>query len=202
MLDGRASTRPTAVIEPPNYTWTQISGTAVTLDDSTIAVPRFTAPTVSVDTPLVFRLVVDFGGETSVPDEVTITVKTAASLPTANAGTNFTVTQSTDVALNATASTGNSAVSHRWYQLSGPYAKFIDLDDRDSATPTIRVPSLSAVNPLAQDIYLPNLVSTPASIQLPAGLSKIADVTYAGAFRFNHMTAEGRTDYTWGAIGT
>lgn len=73
-LDGTASSDPDG--ENITYLWTQISGTSVTLSDTTAAQPTFTAPGVtpgSTDT-LVFSLVVNDGTDDSNADTVTVTV--------------------------------------------------------------------------------------------------------------------------------
>lgn len=75
-LDGTASSDFDGTIT--GYDWQQISGTAVTLSNSAVAQPTFTAP-VSVDgATLVFGLIVtDNEGGTSPQDTVTITVGAA-----------------------------------------------------------------------------------------------------------------------------
>ena len=56
-LTGQATLNGVAVTNP-QYQWTQVSGTAVTLANSTSATPTFFAPVVSADTSLVFRLTI------------------------------------------------------------------------------------------------------------------------------------------------
>jgi len=58
------------------FAWTQTSGPAVTLSDSTSRAPTFVAPTVAADTVLTFSLrVTDDEGATSAPDTVDVTVQ-------------------------------------------------------------------------------------------------------------------------------
>jgi surface protein len=58
------------------YSWTQTSGTAVTLSSASAAQPSFTAPTIAPGTltTLVFSLIVSDGSAASAADTVTITV--------------------------------------------------------------------------------------------------------------------------------
>lgn len=65
-LDGTGSSASTG------FTWSQSSGTAVTLSDITAAAPIFRAP--ATEGELVFSLTVNNGGADSAPDTVTITV--------------------------------------------------------------------------------------------------------------------------------
>jgi hypothetical protein len=73
-LDGRASSDPD--LNPLNFTWTQLSGPAVTLANPSSATPSFTAPHPgSGSATLIFRLVVNDGSAPpSAPDEVAVHV--------------------------------------------------------------------------------------------------------------------------------
>jgi hypothetical protein len=63
-----------------SYTWTQVSGMAVSLSNTTSAEPGFTAPAVSVVSTLTFSLVVaDNRGAVSAASTVTITVMPVAT---------------------------------------------------------------------------------------------------------------------------
>ncbi|MXW48558.1 MAG: leucine-rich repeat protein, partial [Gammaproteobacteria bacterium] len=78
-LDGSAS----ADLDehPLTYSWTQLSGTTVTLDDSTAQMPSFTAPS-TVGT-LQFRLIVNDRRVDSSPDDVDIRVLAMPTTPNA-----------------------------------------------------------------------------------------------------------------------
>jgi chitinase len=75
-LDGTGSSDPDG--DPLSYTWTQISGPAVTLsygaNDPGHSMPMFTTPWVSADTPLKFKLVVSDGFDGTSTAYVTVTV--------------------------------------------------------------------------------------------------------------------------------
>jgi cephalosporin-C deacetylase-like acetyl esterase len=71
-LNGSGSSDPDGTIA--SYSWTQLSGPAVTLTGANTATPGFTAPQVAGDTDLVFRLAVTDDGGASDSDEVQVTV--------------------------------------------------------------------------------------------------------------------------------
>ena len=112
--------------QPVTYSWTQTSGTTVTLTGTTTARPTFTAPTVTTSgTSLVFTLTVSDGTLTAT-DTVTITVRTRAAnqAPTANAGADQTVQTRqtrTTVTLDGSASTDpdDDTLTYAWTQLTG-----------------------------------------------------------------------------------
>ncbi len=72
-LNGSASTDPDG--DPLAYSWTQVSGPAVTLSGSAFADPTFTAPRVESDAVLTFQLVVNDGAQDSAPDTAQVLVK-------------------------------------------------------------------------------------------------------------------------------
>jgi hypothetical protein len=57
-----------------SITWTQTSGTTVTLSDTSSANPTFTAPANEADVILVFQISVDDGTNAAVTDSISITV--------------------------------------------------------------------------------------------------------------------------------
>lgn len=105
-LDGSGSSDPDGTIA--SYSWTQISGTTVTLSSSSVAMPTFTAPS-SAGT-LVFGLTVtDNSGATSTQDQVTITVQNrvgyvgeAAAGASNTSGTSYQLTFSKSVPIGHT----------------------------------------------------------------------------------------------------
>lgn len=81
-LDGTSSSD--ADSDALTYTWSQTSGTSVTLSSTTAAQPTFTAPTLAVgdaDAVLVFSLTVNDGTVNSSADTVTITVEAPSPTP-------------------------------------------------------------------------------------------------------------------------
>jgi hypothetical protein len=77
ILDGSSSKDPN--LDPLTYTWSQVSGQAVTLNNIHAVNPQFIAPNVSAETVLVFRLTVNDGTQDGIPSEVRITVRPVQS---------------------------------------------------------------------------------------------------------------------------
>jgi subtilisin family serine protease len=77
-LNGSASSDPDG--DALTYSWSQVSGVSVALSSETAAKPVFTPLSAGSYT---FRLIVNDGNLDSAPDQVTITVRAANSLPTA-----------------------------------------------------------------------------------------------------------------------
>lgn len=69
-LDGRGSSDPNG--DDLTFSWTQLSGTGVTLVGATTDSPTFTAP--AVVSTLIFQLIVNDGEFDSIPDSVTVEV--------------------------------------------------------------------------------------------------------------------------------
>jgi PKD domain len=120
-LNGSGSADPGGTIVA--YTWTQLSGTTVTLS-GTGSNRTFTTPSVPGGDTLVFQLVVtDNDGTDSAPDTVTFLVDppVANVPPVANAGVDQSVAASAAVTLNGSASSDSDGtiVTYAWTQLSG-----------------------------------------------------------------------------------
>ncbi|MCB9917355.1 MAG: LEPR-XLL domain-containing protein [Planctomycetes bacterium] len=92
------------------YSWTQISGTSVSLTNGNTATPSFTAPEGLVNSDLQFQVSISDGTNTTV-DTVTITVNADNDAPSANAGPDQTVNEGDSVALTYTWS-GTSALTN------------------------------------------------------------------------------------------
>jgi len=124
------------------YSWRQMSGPAVVLNDDDTSTPSFTAPSnVSSDTELVFSLTVsdDKGAHSNIA-RVSVTVKNINNAPTANAGIDQTANGGHIVSLDGTASTDpdNDQLSYTWTQTEGP---IVVLNDPNSDISTFTAPS-------------------------------------------------------------
>ena len=134
------------------FSWTQMSGTNVTLSDATVAAPTFDAPDVmAVNTPEVlrFRLTVSDGSLSS-SATVDITVNDAGlglnSPPTAAAGADQNVPESTVVDLDGTGSfdPDGDALTYSWTQTGG---QNVTLNGADTAQPSFTAPDVAAGSP-------------------------------------------------------
>ena len=124
-----------------SYAWTQLAGTTATLSDATVASPTFTAPEVTVNTALTFRLTVS-DGSLSATDDVTVTVGQVGGAPTADAGSDQAVDERTTVTLAGSGSDPDGDnLSYAWTQTEGPSAT---LSDASAAGPTFTAPEVTA----------------------------------------------------------
>ncbi|MCO4811091.1 MAG: hypothetical protein KC572_05770 [Gammaproteobacteria bacterium] len=136
------------------YSWTQQSGTSVTLSDASIAAPTFDAPDVTaVNTPEVLRFQLTVSdGSLSRSDTVEITVEDNGqgtnSPPTADAGPEQAVLELVTVNLDGTASSDPDpadTLSYAWNQTAGPN---VPLTGSDSAQPSFTSPDVTAGSPV------------------------------------------------------
>jgi len=115
-LDASGSSDPDG--DELTFTWVQIAGPTVSINDDT-----FNAPQVSSETTLTFELTVN-DGELTDTDTVTIIVQTnvSNSAPNANAGNDQTVSSGDTVTLNASGSSDpdDDELTFTWTQVSGP----------------------------------------------------------------------------------
>jgi hypothetical protein len=144
-LDGTGSSDPDSG-QTLTYAWTQTAGASVTLSSSTAASPTFTAPTLVIgdtDETLTFQLTVNDGITDSAADSVTITVTAPANTaPTADAGPDQSVEQSSSVTLDGTGSDANDAgqtLTYAWTQTAGAS---VTLSSSTAASPTFTAPAL------------------------------------------------------------
>ena len=139
-LDGSGSDDPENAAL--TYSWSQTSGTTVSLSSSTAQSPTFTAPTELLsNASLVFSLTVSDGVNTSTADTVTITVTAGANdAPTADAGSDATVAEGANVTLDGSGSDDpeNAALTYAWSQTSGTT---VSLSSSTAQSPTFTAPT-------------------------------------------------------------
>lgn len=158
MLDGRASTDPDGS-SSLFYAWTQTGGTAVSLSDTDVPTPTFTAP--QVNGPLTFSLVVTNSLDlVSTPDTVVVTVHQA---PSAVAGSDKIVPLGAGVTLDGSSSSdpdGELPLSYQWLQTGGIS---VTLSDETAVSPTFTAPN-----------YVTDLIFT-LTVTDDAGLESLID---------------------------
>jgi hypothetical protein len=125
-----------------SITWTQTSGTIVTLSDTSSANPIFTAPANEADVILVFQISVDDGTNAAVTDSVSITVTGTAtnSGPSVDAGDSQTVDSGATVTLAATITNNDDTLTIAWSQTSGDN---VTLSDSSVASSTFTAPTVT-----------------------------------------------------------
>ncbi|MDF1838591.1 MAG: PA14 domain-containing protein, partial [Planctomycetota bacterium] len=99
------------------YTWVQTSGPDVVLSDNNAANPTFDSPGVANNSDLVFELQVSDGENVSV-DTVTIHLVAEVFVPSAEAGSDFAVSEGETVQLVADTSGNNQSLDLSEYTLS------------------------------------------------------------------------------------
>ncbi|MCK6485084.1 MAG: PKD domain-containing protein [Phycisphaerae bacterium] len=113
-LDGSASSDPEG--DPLTFQWSQLSGTAVSLNDATLVQPQFTAPPVPAgqQAVLVFQLAVKDAANPTVTDDVSITVLGAGALAATATATPARIPANGTLHLSASAVGGLAPYSFAW----------------------------------------------------------------------------------------
>ena len=125
------------------YAWTQTGGPNVTLSNTGIANPTFTAPVRTVaqgSVVLTFQLTATDDQAEFSSDTVNITVNPVNSNPNADAGPNQNVNEQTNVNLNGTGSSDADGpiAAYAWVQQQGTA---VALAGANTATPSFTAPS-------------------------------------------------------------
>jgi fibronectin type 3 domain-containing protein len=140
-LSGANSTDPEGGVL--TYSWSQVYGTTVTLSNPSAAETTFTPPNVdSNGETLAFQLTVRDSGGLQASDTCLVNVSWVNQPPTANAGTDQSVTEGAVVTLNGSSATDPDGLplSYEWTQISGTS---VTLSDPYDVQPTFMVPSVS-----------------------------------------------------------
>ena len=116
------------------YSWEQIGGTSVLINDKYSAYTGFTAP--SGDNVLIFQLTMTDGIYSS-SDTVIITVNEINEVSNVNAGNDQTVKYGEHVDLRGFVSNNDGTLSYDWYVISGPGVYIVDYD---TLTPYFEAP--------------------------------------------------------------
>jgi len=144
-LDGSKSKDPDSG-DSLTYSWKQVGGPTVLLNDATSSMATFTAPSnIPSDTILVFELTVKDSKNSTSASTVKVTDKYVPppnKLPIANAGTDQLVNANTTVSLDGSASSDpdGNVTSYSWMQTTG---SAVTLDQPNTDSPMFTAPSLS-----------------------------------------------------------
>ena len=124
-----------------SFNWTQKAGsTTVTLSDTAISNPTFTAPMITNTEVLEFTLTVTDSAGVSVSDIVLITVVNDTP-PTVNAGLDQSVREGTTVQLAGTGSDAEGSVLFSWTQTAGTT---VTLSNTSINNPTFTAPMVTS----------------------------------------------------------
>jgi uncharacterized protein (TIGR03382 family) len=103
-----------------SYSWTQVSGTLVTLSGADTARVTFSTGEVSADSVLTFRVTVSDGRGATATHDVVVNVREVNRAPTVNAGVDGVVNERASYTLNGSASDlDGDTLGYAWVQVSG-----------------------------------------------------------------------------------
>jgi hypothetical protein len=173
-LDGSLSSDPdgTAV----TFLWTAPSG--VTLSSLSVAKPTFTTPEVTADKTYIFSLVVNDGIDSSIADEVIITVKQVNQVPVANAGTDQSVNEGTTLTLDGSASfdLDNDALTYLWTAPVG-----ITLSSASATKPTFTAPEVTADKTYTFSLMVNDGIDSSTADEVTVTVKQVNKVPVANA---------------------
>lgn len=160
------------------FSWTQTSGTMVTLSSTTIANPIFTAPMVAANEMLEFTFAVTDSDGVTITDTVVITVNDLAgnNLPIVDAGSNQSQVEGTTVQLAGSGSDPDGAVTFSWTQTAGTS---VTLSDATIVNPTFVAPMVTSTEILEFTLTVTD--SAMASVMASVSIT-ITDSVTGGTF--------------------
>ncbi|MFN3244080.1 MAG: PKD domain-containing protein [Planctomycetota bacterium] len=179
-LTGLGSTDPEG--QSLTYTWTQVSGPTVTLDDANAAQPTFTAPEGISNTSVGFELTVSDGTNVSSVDTVTVTVNADNDAPSSHAGADQSVDEGDVVTLNGLGSSDpeGQGLTYTWVQTGGPT---VTLSDANAAQPTFTAPETTSSSSLTFELTVSDgtNVSSVDTVEITVGGDDDAPTADAGS---------------------
>jgi hypothetical protein len=132
-----------------SYSWQQTGGTPVTLSNTAVAQPTFSAPDATAPMALTFQLTVADDGGLSAIDTCIVNVNPAVAAndaPLANAGQDQQVGPGAQVGLDGTGSTDDGGMlTYAWTQLKGTP---VTLSSTTDASPSFTAPTANAATAL------------------------------------------------------
>ena len=190
------------------YLWTQVSGPTATLSGTTTPRLSFTAPEVSADSDLVFKLTAS-DGKASGSANVTVRVLNVNRAPTVNAGLDGTVDARATYTLMGSASDADGdTLTYRWFQTAGSpvaitnankaQASFVapDVSLAQTLTFTLQVGDGKAFTEDSVDVTV-NPVNRAPVVSIPNASQRVDEGGNAALFA-QASDADGDTlSYTW-----
>ena len=143
-LDGSNSSDPDGNNDIVAYLWTQTDGPVVTLSDAAAVQPLFTAPDVGPGgVSLTFQLAVFDSGGLQHTDTIIVNVSWVNLPPTADAGTDQTVSEAQMVTLDGlnSSDSDDGIASYQWSQITGTS---VTLSNPATVKPTFTAPAVGA----------------------------------------------------------
>lgn len=192
--------------EPLGYTWTQLSGPAVTLTGANTATASFATPEVTEDTQLIFSLVVNDGLMASAAATVAVTLTNVDQMPVVDAGLDQDVASRATVKLEGAGSDADGeALTYQWTQTSGPS---VTLTGADTASPMFVAPSVTTDTALgfqlqvtANGVSVTDTVSitvhAESAITVDAGSAQTVGGGVVVVLRASATSADGTVAYHW-----
>ena len=125
---------------PLSYTWTQVSGPAITLDGADTGTPSFQAPELSASSTVRLQVEISDGTNTTI-ETVTIGISATNDPVVLDAGPDQFASEGDPVTLNSSAvDPEGKLVVQSWTQVGGPS---VELSGADTGTPSFDAPDLA-----------------------------------------------------------
>ncbi len=169
-----------------SYSWVQVSGESVNLENPNSANVSFTAPTTTEQLSLVFRLTVTDDQSATHSDEITVAVNPVNAIPTISQLEHLGVIESlvTQVTVNANDEDGE-ITSYLWEQTSGPDIG-LALENRQAASIEFTAPNTSSNDELVFTVMATDNEAATASIEV-----RVTLYDSKGVPQFNRLTDTG-----------
>ena len=160
-----------------SYQWQQLSGTTVTILDSTTASASFVAPAVTQDTELIFQLQVTDDDGAIATTELTIAVNNAPTAVATSGQAEYNEGATASLSGQSSSDPGGNIASYLWQQTSGPD---ITLSDPTSVTPTFLIPAVDQDTNLVLELQVTDDDGATATTELTVAINN-APLVSAGA---------------------
>ncbi len=126
------------------YVWSHSNSYPITLSSYIVEEPTFTAPSVTSNTSYTLTLTVTDSNGATDSDNVVITVNNVNVVPTANAGSDFSVNEELNFTLSGSASDSDGTYETVWQQISGPTATLSNSSSITDLAPTFTAPDVTS----------------------------------------------------------